>query len=271
MREARFLVFILLMSLVFLSPAYALTITPSIISNQFGAGAGTQGVINVYNEQDVPIKVNIEFGDWGFAEDGSGKIVFKPQGSIPYSCANWIQAEPKAFELGPKEIQQVNYSMSLPTNAVGGYYGVIFFVGERKNLPAPSEASNTTAVFRQRARLGVLIYNEVSGTKKKVTLTNFNVYRPNNKSVKVEYQMKNEGTGYVRSEGKFHIMDDNGKLYGNGMLSPAGMQQGGSTKAEGEWIGELPAGEYNLVMTLELKPFGEEVIVKEKKFKVENK
>jgi P pilus assembly chaperone PapD len=269
MRVKIFLI-LLLAGCIFPGMSFAITVGPTAIVNGLNPGGSTQGEINVYNEQDEPISVEVEFADWQFMQDGSGKVAFLPRGSTPYSSADWLQATPMKFELAPKENKKVSYNITMPTNAKGGYYAAIFFVAAVKSPPPVAEEGKSAMVLAQRVRLGVLVYNEVLGTQKKVSLLDFNISQPNDKTVKVEYAMKNEGIGYVRSEGKFHIMDDAGKLYGSGVLSTAKMQQADSARAEGEWIGDLPDGEYNLVMTLELKPLGEDMIVKEKRFTVKH-
>ncbi len=263
---------IFLICLVFPVSCYALTIGPTTISNCYNPGESVEGAINVYNEQDVPLRVEVEFGDWIFKKDEPGRVEFMPPGTTPYSCADWIQVDTKEFELSPKESRQVNYIISFPPDAKeGGYYAAIFFVAAVKSPPPEVKRGDRESkmVISQTVRLATLIYNEIIGTPKKVSLVDFEVLQPDKKVVKVIYKMKNEGSGYVKSEGKFHIIDELGNLYGSGVLSIAKMQPGDTAGGEGEWLGELTKGEYDVVMTLELKPFGEEVIVREKRIKIE--
>ena len=256
---------------VLISPliSYALTIGPTNIMNNYSPGESTQGTVNVYNEADFPINVWVEFSDWKFKNDDPGKIDFVSAGTTPYSCADWIHIDPMQFELAPKESKKVNYTMTYPPSAKGGYYAAVFFVADPKEVAAQEgEEKKAKMAVTYRVRLAMLVYNEVKGTTRKVTLTSFDVSRPKEKTLSIEYAMKNDGDGYVRSEGKFHIMDDQGKIYASGTLNAAKMQQGESAKGTGEWIGSLPDGEYSVVLTLELKPFGGDVIVKEKRIKV---
>jgi hypothetical protein len=270
MRSLKSLLLGMALLLILNAPLYALTVSPSIIKNNFKAGESMQGKIHVYNEGDIQLKINIEFSDWEFKKDGLGSLEFKSAGSMRYSCADWIQAAPMEFELAPKESRDVNYAITFPIDAQGGSYAAIFVVGKPKPPTLPEEKGKSVMVITSVARLAVLIYNEALNTPKKVYLNKFDISRPNNKSLQISFEMKNEGSGYVRAEGKFHIMDNEGKLYGSGTTKPAKMQQGDSAKSSTEWLGELPNGEYDVVLTLELKPFGDEVMVKEKKIKIDS-
>lgn len=252
------------------NPLYAISISPTSIKNNFKPGESSQGQIKVYNEGDYPLKVNMELSDWAFMKDGSGKVDFPPAGTTPYSCSDWIQITPTEFELEPKKSKEVTYTITFPIDTQGGSYAAVFAVGQNI-LPPPSPEEKTKAIMRFNyvARLAVLVYNEPLDTPKKVSLTKFDILRPNNKSLTISYEMRNEGLAYVKSLGKFHIMDDGGKLYGSGKFSDAKMRQGDTAQGKAEWLGELPIGEYSLIATLELGPFGDEVIVKEKKIKID--
>ncbi len=260
------------MLVVFLLPGfacYAITVGPTTILNKAEPGESMSDSIIVHNEADALVEVVVEFADWQFSKDEAGGVEYRKVGSLSHSCCHWIQVSPMKFELGPKESRRVTYNISFPFNTKGGYYAAIFFTAGPKSVPLSVREGTSTVVVTYQAKIGVLVYNEVMGTKKEASLVNFAVSPPaDNKPLRVAYKMENLGQGYIRSEGTFHIVGADGKLYGSGNLSTAKMQQGDSARGEGEWVGKLSEGEYDLIMTLRLKPFEEKVIVQEKKFLV---
>jgi len=250
-KKAEFTVlFLILTSVIFTYRASALSIgidKPHIdvISEP---GTSESGVIQVRNKGEISIAVEVSIEDWIY--DKEGKRVFCLPNSTPLSCADWIDLSPRRMVIAPNEAMDFNYTVSVPQDAIGGHYAVIFFSAQS----AEEETLEGSGV-RFIGRIGSIVYQETEGRVNKIgSVRNFEVSKPEkNKPFLAKYQFKNEGNTYIKFIGTVNIMDKKGNLYGN-----AESEKGIGTLPKDEredtikWFGSLPEGDYDLILTVDM-------------------
>lgn len=134
----------------------ALEIAPPIISLSANPGQVINTKIRLRDITPSPLVVTNEINDFvANGEDGTPKILTGSDSNNPFSLKNWIAALP-AFTLKPKQIETLNITISVPSNASpGGHYGVIRFTG------TPPELNGTGVSLS--ASLGTLVLLTING------------------------------------------------------------------------------------------------------------
>jgi hypothetical protein len=144
-------------ALLTLNSAFALSINidPSNIKLTLKPGSSANGEIAIQNLGGDKIGIKAYTEDWVYAADGS-KSFMKP-GSSVYSCSSWIKLEPENFDLAPKEVRKVKYTISSPGKTSGGHVSVIFFESAATNAEGISVAG----------RIGTIVYLDTEGDIKR--------------------------------------------------------------------------------------------------------
>jgi len=218
-------------------------------------------VIRVKNSEEASNPVKAYKQDWLYNQEG--KAEFKPEGSLPSSCSNWITIYPTEFEVPGEGYYDVELAINTPEDAMGGHYCVIFFETFAGRGVAP-DGSHVKIL----GRIGTVIYQETEGLTNKIGQINFvNISEPDeDKPLKISYEFENKGNAFLKAKGIANILDKEGNLYGKA-------EQKGSTRVlpgdkrtkEIEWLGTLPEGEYDILLTLDMgegmAPLLEEVSV----------
>ncbi len=75
------------------------------------------------------------------------------------SNSDWLEVSPQSFQLDAGEAREVTFSIQVPQDAEGTYWGVIFVEGS----PRPEEREGATVLAIER--FGVKIYETVPGTE----------------------------------------------------------------------------------------------------------
>ena len=236
-------------------------------------GSAHTGTVTVWNNGVKALDVVTELSDVvnTLTKDKHLERDFPPPGVVPYSCAKWVVLEHQAFTVEPHSKRDVGITVSTPADASGGYACVIFFRG----LPAfesdaPSDGKPQTSVVVQ-PRIGTLLFFETEGTtQRKGELLTLSYEPPKeDRPLLLQYEFKNTGNTDVLLTGHFHIMDDTKALVSKGDLTPIRTFPGDQGIAQTEWTGVLVPGTYQLVITMELGPDAQEVIVREIPLKIE--
>jgi len=114
--------------LFFSSTAFAqLVLDKREIKIEARPGETVTGSVTVTNryKQDVTLKAYCE--DFVYEPPYRGFKTVRPLGSTPRTCGPWITLTTPMFIVPSKGKQEVMYSVKVPQDAKGGYYGVIFF------------------------------------------------------------------------------------------------------------------------------------------------
>lgn len=228
--------------------AFSINISPPSIHISVPPGGAKSGAITVENKSDDPMDVKAYIEDWVYTADG-GKT-FKPAGTTPLSCAKWITINPQKFHLEPKGKLGVQYTISVPQDAEGGHYAVIFF----ESALNEAEATEGNVVVRFSGRIGSIIYQETEGKVNKVgSITSFTSGRPDqNNPLEFKITLKNEGNTHILANGILNIMDKDGNVLGKKEFGPINTLSGETRECKAEWLGELPEGTYDAIATLDI-------------------
>ncbi len=236
---------------------FALNISPPSFTAKIAPGESTSGTITVSNGSDDRVGILVYAQDWVYAPDGSK--TFHAAGTTPLSCAEEIRIFPKKFNLEPGDKMPVQYTITLPQDASGGYYAVIFF----ESVPLGEEEDAEGMMIRFAGRLGTIVYAETEGTViRKADVNSFSVTPPtSNSPLVMNFVIHNLGNVYIGAEGTLNIIDAEGNVYGKKNFGPVNTLPGDSREATVEWFGELEEGSYFAVMTLDAG--GDMPVVKE--------
>lgn len=227
------------------------------------------GEIKVENrdgEQPVSVKVYLE--DWisNTSEDTGSDKVFMPKGTTPLSCSGWITFSPAEFTLPAGESQSVQYTVTAPEEAQGGYYSVMFFESEGGIVDKINEEGENVKV-KILNRLGSLFYVEAKGTiKKTAEIKNLNLAQKLNDFL-ISGDFINTGNTDIAVTGTFNVIDSQGFVYARGEFNRVFVlpQEKKILTAKADSV-SLKAGRYDLLITLDFEGGG--TLVQEAPFTV---
>ena len=213
-------------------------------------GQSATGRIEVRNPSDEPKEIKIYIEDWFYA-DNTGTKTFMPPGSVSSSCADWIKFVPVEFTVSAFGKQYVNYTVTVPRDASGGHYAVLFF---ESLMEKPQPQTQAMAVVPVAIRIGSLFYIEVEGkTERTAQLSNLSIERnPEDKSLKISADFKNIGNVDITAGGSFHIMDSQGMVFARGEFNKVYTFPNDTAKLTSQWKESLPEGKFDLIITIDL-------------------
>ncbi len=103
------------------------SISPLSYEQQLEPGDRHQGTVSVRNVGDFPLTFQVYSMDATIAGGAEGGIRFLEPGRMPDSSADWYAISPAHFTLGPQELMDITFTVTVPENAFpGSYTGVIF-------------------------------------------------------------------------------------------------------------------------------------------------
>ncbi|RJO63867.1 MAG: hypothetical protein C4540_05975 [Candidatus Omnitrophota bacterium] len=207
------------------------------------------GSINVENVSDAPVEVKAYLEDWFYLPPFDGTKEFKPARSLALSCANWITFVPAEFTVPPYGRQSVNFTVTVPKDAKGGHYAVMFF-----ESPMGKQKQTEGVVVNVVGRIGALFYIEPEGAINKLcVLSNLAIGRPTTDSpLGISADFLNEGDVDITAKATYYIMDAQGIVYARGEFNDLFTLPGDKGRFSSEWKENIPQGKYDIVLTLEL-------------------
>lgn len=163
MRKTFYPIFLVILSLVFAHPIYALTVSPAKVEVTADPGSVAEGQIEIFNEQSEAKTFFTSFENFESRGD-SGAPYFTGGDS---GLATWITA-PESVTIAPGERIKVPYTIRIPSNAKpGGYFSAIFFGSQ----PPVGKGSSEVTIG---GKIGVLVLLRVAGdVEESAGLVNF--------------------------------------------------------------------------------------------------
>ncbi len=236
----------ILISLSAVAAAFSLNVDPSSLQLSAGPEESVSGTIIVDNRGAQEITVRSYAEDWSFMPDRSE--AFRKPGSVKNSCSRWISLHPENFRLAAGESKQVRYTITAPQDASGGYYSVIFFETQQDDPEMLKKANVVIA-----GRIGTIVYFETKGnSEKKMSATELKTSKSvPGRPMYFKVTAKNEGNTFVAPSGSIIIVDDLANLYARIDVSKRYILQGESVVIEEKWVSNLPAGQYDVIATLD--------------------
>jgi len=252
---------------------FGVSLGPSQIRLEGASGETQQSSVRIWNQSQSLMRFVIEIADLGneVTADGQLNRVFLTPGSLPYSCAGWIQLEQDDIEVEAGQFKDVKFLMAVPRDVSGGHAAVIFFRG----MPAAegaqeSDPSKPTTSVQIQPRIGVLIFHEALGTVQRTgKLENFGVTAPSDgEPLVMNYEFENTGNVDILLDGSFYVLGANNALAAKGRINTLRTFPGDHGRSMTDWEGALDPGKYHLVASFELGPNSQEIIVREADFEV---
>ena len=204
MKSIKAIFLILVAATFFIIPAYAMkmNIDPARAEIMVKPGEEKMGSINILNYDETnPIHVKAYVRDLVYLPDGSND--FLNPGATPWSLASWMKIGPTEFDIPAGKQQAVRYMISVPKEAKGGRYGVIFF----ETVPSPSEYKQVGATVN--FRLGTVVLVTVDNTSAiKAKLTKMSVKPPaKDDPIEIFWTVDNKSNILIRPFGTAKIID----------------------------------------------------------------
>ncbi len=181
--------------------AFRFNVDPPRIKLTINRGEKKNSYVVISNTHPKePIHIRAYVQDLVYLPDGSND--FLPPGTTPWSCADWINLNPRDFDLPPNKEQVVKFQVKVPPDARGGYYGIIFF----EVFTPPSQKDVSAAAIA--VRIGTIVLVDVAGTTEyRAELTNLSVTVTEKGLYDISCTVKNSGNVLVRPTGTVQILD----------------------------------------------------------------
>ena len=236
-------------------------------------GETVMNSLSVHNTSpDESIGVKVYWEDFVYVPPFDGKKNFLPPGATDYSLNKWISFSPTEFTLAPNTKKKITYSMKIPRNIQGGYYGVLFFE------QASNNKQETTGV-RLISRVGCLFFVEAKDKIKKARVSDikFVIELPSSKqnsktlasvdsaskSFRVgkeklnnnhmEGNFSNSGNIVLIPEGVYYFMSKEDTIVDRGEIKKLYLPPKGIGTFTVDLPNNLKEGKYTLVITFDLQ------------------
>ena len=178
----------------------------------------------LHNTSSKELEVRVYLEDFQYEPPYDGTKSFVPAGTGKASISKWISFRPQIFKIPSLGTQKIEYSISVPENAQGGYYGVIFF----ETMDDPLKNKEGVSVV---TRVGGLLFIESKDKIKKATLENIELTNH-----LISGHFINQGNTVLIPRMTYNIMDKEGLVLDRGELKKIYVPPGASA----EWNVLIP-------------------------------
>lgn len=124
--------------------AAGIGVTPQITEMTVAKGAVVKGIYTVINDSAETVRVRVEPEDWMKLKTGKSIIPLD----------QWLAIAPSEFDVAPKGVTEVGYTITAPQDERGELAAMVFF----------STAPQATGNFDIATRFGVSVYAAIEGT-----------------------------------------------------------------------------------------------------------
>lgn len=206
MRKYLFVILCLVLYLSSSDTALAFSIEPSRIELSLPAGRQRGKMISIDNSKsDEPLHLKMYVEDVIFLPDGTND--FPAAGSTAWSCAKWVKIIPDEIDIPAGRTQNVRVNVSVPQDAKGGYYAMVFFES------TPTYVDGLGINFR----LGGLLDVSVAKTEiRQAKLASFSFIEPS----RIAVDIFNEGNVLIRPKGRIKILNSRKRKIGQLDFNP---------------------------------------------------
>lgn len=242
-----------LFSVSFVPVAYAKTLRISApkVELELSPGETYSGEISLENPDPDETIISMYIEDWVYSAGGTGEKKFSPASTTPLSASKWINFTEPGAPLKPYGKALARYTVTVPQDAKGGYYSVLFF--ETKLGPSNSQGEEGMSV-QVAGRIGSLFFIHIKGSIDRAgDIQKVTIQPPlGNQPMEIETTFQNTGNVDITVAGNFLVMSSEGKVLGRGDLTPIYTFPGVTETRKTEWVGKLPKGSHQLVLTYNL-------------------
>ena len=216
-------------------------------------GEHVSDTVTIHNTTGKSVKARIYWEDFSYQPPFDGAKKFAPASTLKTSLAKWIQFSPRDLVLPAFGKVNISYSIDVPSNAQGGYYGVLFVEPQNPELSGPDKG------VRIITRVGCLFFVETGDRSKEASVDQIFV----NGNI-LKGRLRNQGNVVLLPQSSYYIMDREGLAADRGELKKRYLPPGESVDFDLPLSKDLSPGEYTLVLTFDLQDG--DVLVKEIEF-----
>ncbi|MBN1522463.1 MAG: hypothetical protein JW928_08015 [Candidatus Aureabacteria bacterium] len=218
------------------------------------AGKSLEKIIQVTytagDNEGKPVQVIVSTADWQHNDVTQQPDLF-PANTRPNSCAAWLSFSPQSFILSKdNKVVKVLVSINVPAHLDYPEYNAMLFFSNSKE-PDP----NTDKVgFSVETRMAVVVkLNDKAQAIVDGEVKSFDfVKNEEEDGYDLIFQIKNTGNVLLFINGTFNVIDDEGSLYGRGVIERIPISPGVTSTVIQTWYGELSPGEFDVVSTVEI-------------------
>lgn len=219
------------------------------ISRSLKPGETLTGKVILNNTSDRELSIKAYWQDFVYTPPFDGGKKFLPAGTMPQTCASWVNFFPQNFTLGPYGKKEIAYTVKFPAKPEGGYYGVLFF---EDSTGQKSESTGISVV----ARLGCLFFLETAGSSRVAKISDLKADQ-----AKISGEIRNTSSIILIPKGIFYIMDNEGAIFDRGEVPAVYLPPDLGTSFSFSISDKVPPGEHTVVLTFDLG--NEETLVQE--------
>ena len=239
------------MVLLICSPAHAqVFIEHGKVNLLIHAGEHVSDTVSIDNTTNKSVRVRIYWEDFAYQPPFDGAKKFAPASTLKSSLAQWVQFSPRYFDLPAFGKAKISYVIDVPSNAQGGYYGVLFVEPQNKGI------SDSDKGVRIITRVGCLFFVETGDRNKDASLDQVTV-----DGGVLKARLRNNGNVIFLPQSSYYIMDREGLAVDRGELKKYYLPPGESADVGLPLSKDLSPGDYTLVLTFDLQDG--DVLVKE--------
>lgn len=236
--------FLLLSAVTFLlgaSPSFAqILVEEGKVSLTVKPGETITDEINIHNTSATPFTVRLYWEDFTYEPPYTGAKSFSPPGTTERSAAKFVQFTPTTANLEAFGKQKIRYSINVPQDAEGGYYGVLF-------VEKGGGTIEGRAGVEVIARVGSIFFIETESSSRASEWKDVRV-----EAGALKGSVVNQGNVILTPKGTYYILNSEGLVEARDRLETLYLPPG----AEGEFVIALPnnvaAGAYELILTYDM-------------------
>jgi hypothetical protein len=220
-------------------------------------------------EDEISLKISTK----DFIKGLNGEERQVEPGTIERGCAGWIRISPQKLVLAPLETKTINFSMTIPMDGKGSYWGNILVSQISKpTLSRTIKKGDTSFQIFALQDMLIRVLENVPGTEqKKGVIADILVKEQKTVGmVTIEVVFKNQGNSLLKCTGWVQILDENGETVRNIPLeyghSPFTVYPDGRRTVYGSMKEKLSSGAYMLLAIVDYG--GEDLVAGEMEFEI---
>lgn len=219
----------------------AVSVQPSVVKIQIAAGETKNGTFDLYNRSDKEVYIKVNLKDW-VIDKRTSKRDFSNAGTNLRTLTDWVIIEPEGFLLGPDKHQIVRYTVKVPKDAKGGYWGLACFTTKPLEKKGGVVAAGEVVSF-----LGLEVVNTI---EKKIEIQDIKASN-GAKGMSLKVAVKNIGNVPIfmpAPDGKYVIKNEKNETVAKGDLNGQMVLPEEVIEYETTDPVKLDAGEYTAVI-----------------------
>lgn len=197
-------------------------------------------IINNLSDRDVTIKIYTEDLVFTSPFTSSAKTEYLPLGDNKFSCGKWIVFSPDTIFIPKKDSQKITYSIKVPKEAKGGYWGLIIY---ENSGSAPSSHSGVGL----SVRLACPIFLETVEKIRKIGVEDLSVSADSIKGYFI-----NQGNVLLRGGCSYYVMNEENVILDRGNIDKYNIPPGEKAPFTINFGKQIQEGKLTLFMNFDL-------------------